>query len=184
MKSRAAVLRGVGRPWEIEEIEVHAPKTDEVLVEWKVAGLCHSDDHMVTGDLVPPGADAMVFPFIGGHEGAGVVLDVGPGVTTLRPGVHVVGNWIPSCGRCRFCANGRQNLCDAGGNASSRGWSPTVRTATSWTGRARSCSPSSARSHSSRRLPRYRSSGSTTTCRSRRQPSSVAAWPPDGATRR
>lgn len=121
MRSRAAILRGVGQAWEITEIEVDGPKKDEVLVEWKVAGMCHSDDHMVTGDLVPPGAEALVFPFIGGHEGAGVVVEVGPEVTTLKAGDHVVGNWIPSCGRCRSCANGRQNLCDSGGSAFVKG---------------------------------------------------------------
>jgi S-(hydroxymethyl)glutathione dehydrogenase/alcohol dehydrogenase len=62
-----------------------------------------------------------MFPFVGGHEGAGVVVEVGPEVTSLRPGDHVVGNWVPSCGRCRSCANGRQNLCDAGGNAFVKG---------------------------------------------------------------
>ena len=91
MKARAAVLHGVGQEWQIEEINVDPPKAGEVLVEWKVAGLCHSDEHFVTGDMVPPeecwrwlGIDDF-FPVVGGHEGAGVVLEVGPGVTSVQP---------------------------------------------------------------------------------------------------
>lgn len=120
MKSRAAVLYGLDQPWKVEEIEVDPPKAGEVLVHWKVAGMCHSDEHFVTGDMVPPkellammGVDDF-FPFIGGHEGAGVVMEVGPGVTSLQPGDHVSASFVPSCGRCRYCSTGRQNLCDLG----------------------------------------------------------------------
>ncbi len=120
MKSRAAVLYGLDQPWKVEEIEVDPPKAGEVLVHWKVAGMCHSDEHFVTGDMVPPkellammGVDDF-FPFIGGHEGAGVVVEVGPGVTSLQPGDHVSASFVPSCGRCRYCSTGRQNLCDLG----------------------------------------------------------------------
>ncbi len=119
MKSRAAMLHGVGHDWSIEEIEVDAPKVGEVIVEWKAAGLCHSDEHLVTGDMVPPeefwplmGIDNM-FPMIGGHEGAGVIAEVGPGVTSVAVGDHVSASFIPSCGRCRYCVTGRQNLCDS-----------------------------------------------------------------------
>src|SRR3954447_17392715 len=105
MKTRAAGLGGTDQSWQIEEIDIDPPKAGEVLVEWKVAGLCHSDEHMVTGDMVP--TDEMlammgletIFPLIGGHEGAGIVLEVGPGVTTVKPGDHVSGSFIPSCGR-------------------------------------------------------------------------------------
>ena len=120
MKSRAAVLHGLDQPWVIEEIEVDEPKTGEVLVNWKVAGMCHSDEHFVTGDMVPPKEllDMMgagdFFPFIGGHEGAGVVVKVGPGVTSVKPGDHVSASFVPSCGRCRYCSTGRQNLCNMG----------------------------------------------------------------------
>lgn len=120
MKSRAAVLYGLDQPWKVEEIEVDPPKAGEVLVHWKVAGMCHSDEHFVTGDMVPPkellammGVDDF-FPFIGGHEGAGVVMEVGAGVTSLQPGDHVSASFVPSCGRCRYCSTGRQNLCDLG----------------------------------------------------------------------
>ncbi len=120
MKTRAAVLWGLHQPWKIEEIDIDPPKAGEVLVEWKAAGLCHSDEHLVTGDMVPPdealplmGLDRF-FPIIGGHEGAGIVVEVGPGVTSLAPGDHVSASFIPSCGRCRYCSTGRQNLCDNG----------------------------------------------------------------------
>jgi S-(hydroxymethyl)glutathione dehydrogenase/alcohol dehydrogenase len=118
MKARAAVLWGVNQPWKIEEIDVDPPKAGEVLVQWKAAGMCHSDEHMVTGDMVPPPEMMELmgvtdfFPFIGGHEGAGVVVEVGPGVTTVAPGDHVAASFVPSCGRCRYCRTGRQNLCD------------------------------------------------------------------------
>ncbi len=91
-----------------------------MLVEWKVAGLCHSDEHIVTGDmgvsdeqLALMGAEHF-YPVIGGHEGAGVVLEVGPGVSLVKPGDHVSASFVPSCGRCRYCVSGRQNLCDYG----------------------------------------------------------------------
>jgi len=119
MKSRAAVLRGINQPWQIEEITVDPPKVGEVLVHWKVSGMCHSDEHFVTGDMVPAQEilDAIgvkFFPFIGGHEGAGVVVEVGPGVTSVQVGDHVSASFVPSCGRCRYCSTGRQNLCNAG----------------------------------------------------------------------
>ncbi len=127
MKTKAAVLHGINQEWQIEEIEVDAPKAREVLVEWKAAGLCHSDEHFVTGDMVPtPEMLAMMgspsfFPIVGGHEGAGIVVEVGPGVTTVAPGDHVSASFIPSCGRCRYCSTGKQNLCDAGAGAMVRG---------------------------------------------------------------
>src|SRR4029453_10403487 len=118
---------GVGEDWKIEEIDVDPPKAGEVLVEGEGGGLCHSDEHVVTGDLVPPeeamqalGIDAF-FPVVGGHEGAGVVAEVGPGVTSVKPGDHVSASFIPSCGRCRYCSTGRQNLCDLGAGAFMRG---------------------------------------------------------------
>jgi S-(hydroxymethyl)glutathione dehydrogenase/alcohol dehydrogenase len=120
MKTRAAVLWGLHQDWKIEEIELDPPKTGEVLVRWLAAGLCHSDEHLVTGDMVIPEETRVmfglpeVFPLIGGHEGCGVVEEVGPGVTTLQPGDHVAASFIPACGRCTFCVTGRTNLCDLG----------------------------------------------------------------------
>jgi NDMA-dependent alcohol dehydrogenase len=120
MKTRAAVLWGLNEEWKIEEVDLDPPKAGEVLVKTAYAGMCHSDEHLVTSDLVPPdellemlGMGSM-FPMIGGHEGSGVVVEVGPGVTSVAPGDHVSVSFVPSCGRCHFCSTGRQNLCDLG----------------------------------------------------------------------
>jgi S-(hydroxymethyl)glutathione dehydrogenase/alcohol dehydrogenase len=129
MKSKAAVLHGLNQEWQIEEIEVDAPKAGEVIVEWKAAGLCHSDEHLITGDIVPPeeawplmGIDDF-WPVVGGHEGAGVIAEVGPGVTSVAVGDHVSASFVPSCGTCRYCSTGRQNLCDVGAGAFLKGMS-------------------------------------------------------------
>jgi NDMA-dependent alcohol dehydrogenase len=115
MRTRAAILRELNRPWSVEEIELDPPKAGEVLVKLVASGMCHSDEHVLTGDLkgaAPPP------PMIGGHEGSGVVVEVGEGVRTLEPGDHVVFGFIPACGRCEWCARGRSNLCnDAAGLA-------------------------------------------------------------------
>jgi S-(hydroxymethyl)glutathione dehydrogenase/alcohol dehydrogenase len=108
MKTRAAVLRGAGQPFEITELDVDAPGPGEVLIKYAAAGLCHSDLHLIDNDLVPR------FPIVGGHEGAGIIEEVGLGVTKVKPGDHVVCSFIPSCGTCRYCSTGRQNLCDMG----------------------------------------------------------------------
>ncbi|CAN5704214.1 NDMA-dependent alcohol dehydrogenase [soil metagenome] len=108
MKTQAAILWEVGAPWSVEEIELDPPGPGEVLVELAASGLCHSDEHVVTGDL------PFALPIIGGHEGAGVVQEVGPGVTSVAPGDHVVFGFIPSCGRCESCATGHSSLCDLG----------------------------------------------------------------------
>jgi len=115
-----AVLWGVGEKWSVEEIEILPTAPGEVLIEWKAAGLCHSEEHFVTGDFVlPPEIREQAglpspFPMLGGHEGAGVVVDVGAGVTDVRPGDLVASSFIPSCGRCRYCARGHQSLCRQG----------------------------------------------------------------------
>ena len=111
MKTRAAVLHDLNTPWSVEEIELDPPKAGEVLVKLAASGMCHSDEHVVTGDLA--GATPAP-PMIGGHEGAGVVLEVGEGVTTLQEGDHVVFGFIPACGRCDMCVTGHSNLCQAG----------------------------------------------------------------------
>jgi NDMA-dependent alcohol dehydrogenase len=108
VRTRAAVLRELGKPFEITELDLDEPKTGEVLVRFAASGLCHSDDHLRTGDI------PVRFPIVGGHEGAGVVEAVGPGVRRLRAGDHVVASFLPVCGHCRFCARGQSNLCDLG----------------------------------------------------------------------
>jgi S-(hydroxymethyl)glutathione dehydrogenase/alcohol dehydrogenase len=107
--TRAAVLWNHNEDWKIEEVVLDDPGPGEVLVEMRVAGMCHSDEHVVQGDMLIPH-----FPFGGGHEGAGEVVEVGPGVTSVQPGDHVAMSFIPSCGRCKWCSTGRQNLCDEG----------------------------------------------------------------------
>jgi len=108
MQSEAAILWEVGREWSVEPIELDPPGTDEVLVELRAAGLCHTDDHFPKGDMAWP------LPTIGGHEGAGVVTGIGPGVTRVAVGDHVVLNYMPICGSCPSCMSGRSRLCDRG----------------------------------------------------------------------
>ena len=119
MKMKAAILWEPKTDWSVEEVELDPPKAGEVLVKLVGSGLCHSDEHLLTGDLaVPDEAQKEMgiqqFPVIGGHEGAGEVVEVGPGVTNLQPGDHVVFGFIPSCGQCPSCSTGHQNLCDLG----------------------------------------------------------------------
>ncbi|HEY3486335.1 MAG TPA: alcohol dehydrogenase catalytic domain-containing protein, partial [Ilumatobacteraceae bacterium] len=108
MKTKAAILWETNTPWSVEEIDLDPPGPGEVLVKLAASGMCHSDEHLVTGDL------PFELPIIGGHEGAGVVQEVGEGVSWLQPGDHVVFGFIPSCGRCPSCSTGHQNLCDYG----------------------------------------------------------------------
>ena len=109
MKTKGAILWGVGEEWSIEEIELGDPKEGEVQVQLAASGLCHSDEHLVTG-----GTPVAFYPVIGGHEGSGVVTKVGSGVTGLQEGDHVVTAFIPACGQCPPCSRGQQNLCDLG----------------------------------------------------------------------
>lgn len=108
MRTKAAVLWGVGEKWQVEEVTLDPPGPHEVLVKLTASGLCHSDYHLVTGDIPVP------FPVIGGHEGAGVVAAVGPGVTDVAEGDSVVLSFLPACGKCSYCARGITNLCDLG----------------------------------------------------------------------
>jgi NDMA-dependent alcohol dehydrogenase len=120
MKSRAAILHDVGGPWSVEDFELDAPRAGEVLVEMAAAGMCHSDDHILKGDMSAPnemlrslGLPTM-FPMIGGHEGSGVVREVGDSVTEFVPGDHVVMSFVAVCGQCRWCASGMEYICDMG----------------------------------------------------------------------
>ncbi len=108
MKTRAAVLREPNTPWNVEVIELDEPQTGEILVKTLAAGMCHSDEHAHDGSMPTP------LPIVGGHEGAGVVIGLGPGVTEFEIGDHMCCSYIPSCGKCTWCASGQQNLCDLG----------------------------------------------------------------------
>jgi S-(hydroxymethyl)glutathione dehydrogenase / alcohol dehydrogenase len=120
MQVKAALATELNGPWHTELIEIDEPHAHEAKVKMAYAGLCHSDEHSRVGDITAPpevlglfGVDSM-FPFIGGHEGSGVVESVGEGVTDLAPGDHVSVSFIPSCGRCEYCVSGRPFICDLG----------------------------------------------------------------------
>src|SRR5580692_10469563 len=120
MKTRAVVCLGLDEPWKLEEIEIDEPGNREIKVKMVYSGMCHSDEHLRTGDIgAPPEVLEMIgvksmFPVVGGHEGSGVVTEVGPNVTQVAEGDHVAVSFIPSCGTCHWCASGRQNRCDLG----------------------------------------------------------------------
>jgi NDMA-dependent alcohol dehydrogenase len=109
MKSNSAILWGINEKWTVEEVDLDPPTEGEVLVSFEATGLCHSDHHVRTGDMA-----GVSLPMLGGHEGAGIVQEIGPGVRDLAVGDHVVASFLPACGRCRWCASGHQNLCDLG----------------------------------------------------------------------
>jgi S-(hydroxymethyl)glutathione dehydrogenase/alcohol dehydrogenase len=122
MKTHAAVLYGRGQDWQIEEVDIDPPREQEVPVKWEAAGLCHSDQHLRGSDIgassatdegarMSPGG---LFPIVGGHEGGGVVLEVGPGVRSVEAGDHVAASFFPICGHCDMCITGHSNLCDMG----------------------------------------------------------------------
>src|SRR4051794_21685375 len=111
MKTRAAVLDEDSTEFEIRTLDVDEPKYGEVHVRFVAAGLCHSDLHSVDRILVPRR------PIVMGHEGSGIVEKVGPGVTKVEPGDHIVCSFVPNCGRCRYCATGRSAVCDLGAHA-------------------------------------------------------------------
>jgi S-(hydroxymethyl)glutathione dehydrogenase/alcohol dehydrogenase len=120
MHVKAAIVTELNGPWHTEVIEIDEPRANEVKVKMAFAGMCHSDEHTRVGDMAPPpellalfGVDSM-FPFIGGHEGSGIVESVGENVSALAPGDHVAVSFIPSCGKCEYCASGRAFICDLG----------------------------------------------------------------------
>lgn len=119
MKARAAIAFAPGQPLVIDEIDVQEPQAGEVMVKLAASGVCHTDAFTLSGDD-PEG----VFPCILGHEGAGVVVDVGPGVTSVSVGDHVIPLYTPECGHCKFCRSGKTNLCQAIRATQGRGLMP------------------------------------------------------------
>ena len=109
MKTLAAWMEQPGGDFEVTEFDLEDPHAGEVLIRIEYAGLCHSDHHLKHG--------MGTYPIVAGHEGAGVVEAVGPGVTDVAPGDHVLTSFLPACGRCRWCVAGESYLCDAGANA-------------------------------------------------------------------
>ena len=107
MKTRGAIIQAVPGTYEIVEMELEAPRSGEITVKMVASGLCLSDEHLTSGAL-PAG----MLPMCGGHEGAGIVVDVGPNTSGWRVGDHAVLSCLPGCGRCRYCAEGHQNLCE------------------------------------------------------------------------
>ena len=108
MKTRAAIAYSAGQDLSIEEVDLDGPRAGEVLIEVKATGVCHTDAYTLSG-ADPEG----LFPAILGHEGAGVVVDVGPNVTSLKKGDHVIPLYVPECRQCSYCTSGKTNLCQA-----------------------------------------------------------------------
>jgi S-(hydroxymethyl)glutathione dehydrogenase/alcohol dehydrogenase len=109
VRTKGALVWDFNQPWSIEDIEIGDPRRGEVKVQLEAAGLCHSDHHLMTGDI-----PVAAFPVLGGHEGAGVITEVGADVEDLAVGDHVVMSFIPACGKCVPCQTGLRNLCDLG----------------------------------------------------------------------
>ncbi len=119
MKTRAAVAHEAGKPLAIETVDIEGPKSGEVLVEIKATGVCHTDAFTLTGED-PEG----LFPAILGHEGAGVVIETGPGVVGLGVGDHVIPLYVPECRECEYCTSGKTNLCQAVRETQGKGLMP------------------------------------------------------------
>ncbi len=119
METKAAVAFAAGKPLTIETVNLEAPKAGEVMVEIKATGICHTDAYTLSG-ADPEG----LFPSILGHEGAGVVVEVGPGVTSLKPGDHVIPLYVPECRQCEYCLSMKTNLCQAIRTTQGRGVMP------------------------------------------------------------
>lgn len=119
MKTRAAVAYEAGKPLQIEKIELAGPRQGEVLVEIHATGVCHTDAFTLSGED-PEG----IFPAVLGHEGAGIVVETGDGVTSVKPGDHVIPLYTPECRQCKFCRSGKTNLCQAIRATQGRGLMP------------------------------------------------------------
>jgi Zn-dependent alcohol dehydrogenases, class III len=129
MKSRAAVAFEAGRPLQIVEIDVEPPRAGEVLIKITDTGVCHTDAFTLSGDD-PEG----LFPVVLGHEGAGIVIEVGEGVTSVKPGDHVIPLYTAECGECLFCKSGKTNLCTAVRATQGKGVMPDGTTRFSYNG--------------------------------------------------
>lgn len=130
MKTRAAVAFEKAKPLEIVEVDLEGPRRGEVLVEIKATGICHTDEFTLSGSD-PEG----IFPTILGHEGAGVVMDVGPGVSSLKPGDHVIPLYTPECRQCEYCLNPKTNLCQAIRSTQGQGLMPDGTSRFSYNGK-------------------------------------------------
>ena len=130
MDVRAAIAVGAGKPLIIDTVQLDGPHAGEVLVEVKATGICHTDAFTLSGDD-PEGA----FPAILGHEGAGVVVDVGAGVTSLKKGDHVIPLYTPECRQCKFCTSGKTNLCQSIRETQGKGVMPDGTSRFSWQGK-------------------------------------------------
>ncbi len=119
MKTKAAIAWKAGAPLTIEEVDLEGPRAGEVLIEVKATGICHTDYYTLSG-ADPEG----IFPAILGHEGAGIVVDTGPGVGTVRKGDHVIPLYTPECRQCKFCLSRKTNLCQAIRSTQGKGLMP------------------------------------------------------------
>ena len=131
MKTRAAVAWEAGKPLSVEELDLAGPKAGEVMVQIVATGVCHTDAFTLSGDD-PEG----IFPSVLGHEGGGIVVEVGAGVTSVQPGDHVIPLYTPECGQCKFCTSGKTNLCQAIRSTQGQGLMPDGTTRFSLNGRS------------------------------------------------
>src|ERR1700709_23114 len=131
MKTKAAVAWKAGSPLTIEEVDLAGPRAGEVLVEIKATGICHTDKYTLSG-ADPEG----IFPAILGHEGAGIVVDVGPGVRTLKKGDHVIPLYTPECRECDYCLSRTTNLCQKTRTTQGRGLMPDGTSRFSYKGKS------------------------------------------------
>jgi Zn-dependent alcohol dehydrogenase len=112
VQTRGAIIAKAPGRYEVAELDLDEPRQGEIMVKLAASGLCHTDDHLATGDMAYG-----IYPVCGGHEGAGTVVQVGPGTTGWDEGDRVVFSFLPACGKCRWCGRGMQNLCDRGAGA-------------------------------------------------------------------
>ncbi|MBB3990519.1 S-(hydroxymethyl)glutathione dehydrogenase/alcohol dehydrogenase [Croceicoccus naphthovorans] len=170
MKTRAAVAFEAKKPLEIVEVDLEGPKEGEVLVEIMATGICHTDAYTLDG-LDSEG----IFPSILGHEGAGIVREVGPGVTSVKPDDHVIPLYTPECRQCKSCLSGKTNLCTAIRATQGQGLMPDGTSRFSYRARRSFIIWGARPSRTSPSCPKSRSPRSAKTRRSRPAATSVAA---------